>query len=190
MGEGLPFAPFDASSELARTLLYDLPAVSIVLYLLFRGRRPSSSGFARPRLADAAVAAVAFASLVAVAMGLSALSGLIRGSPMSPFVEAPRGLAEWLAMFLVCAATGYLEEAYFRAYLFIRLEEAGFTERKSMVASVLLFSLCHIYEGAWGVLNASIAAFVLSLAYLRSKSVHGPAWAHAAYNALVYIMGT
>ncbi len=190
VGEGLPFSPFDASSELARTLLYDFPATALVLYLLFRDRRPSASGFSRPRKSDALVAVGAFALLVGVAMGLSALSALVRGSPMSPLVEAPRGLPEWLAMVLVCAATGYLEETYFRAYLFIRLEEAGLDARKSIAVSILLFSLCHVYEGAWGVLNAAIAAFVLSLAYLRNRSVHGPAWAHAAYNALVYIMGT
>lgn len=189
-GGDLPFVPFDASSELARTLLYDFPATALILYLLFRDRRPSASGFARPRLTDAAVAGVAFGLLVVIAVALSALSGLIQGRAMSPFVEAPRGPAEWGAMALVCIATGYLEETYFRAYLFIRLEEAGFDERKSIAFSIILFSLCHIYEGFWGGLNAAIAALVLSMAYLRTKSVHGPAWAHAAYNALVYVTGT
>jgi membrane protease YdiL (CAAX protease family) len=109
---------------------------------------------------------------------------------MNPLVEAPHGFQEWAAMFLVCATTGYLEETYFRAYLFVRLEEAGLDEKKGIALSVLLFSLCHIYEGFWGVLNAALAAFVLSIAYLRRKSVHGPAWAHAVYNAIVYMTGT
>jgi membrane protease YdiL (CAAX protease family) len=93
-------------------------------------------------------------------------------------------------MVIVCFATGYLEETYFRAYLFVRLSEAGLDEMKCIVVSVVLFSLCHIYEGFWGVFNAAVAALILSVAFLRRKSVHGPAWAHAAYNALVYMNGT
>ena len=186
----MPPASFDATSELARTLLYDFPATALILYLLFRGRRASDSGFGRPSTGDAAVAGVTFTILVAIAATLSVLAGLINGRAMSPIVEAPRSPVEWGAMLLVCIATGYLEETYFRAYLFIRLEEAGLDDKKSIVLSVLLFSLCHIYEGFWGGLNAAIAALVLSLAYLPNKSVHGPAWAHAPYNALVYVTGT
>jgi membrane protease YdiL (CAAX protease family) len=190
MGGDLPFTPFDASAELSRVLLFDLPATALILFLLFRDRRPSVSGFPRPRLADCAVAAVAFASLVMIALVLLLASSLIHGTSMNPLVEAPRGLGEWSVMGLVCITTGYLEETYFRAYLFTRLEEAGLDEKWRVVVSVLLFSICHLYEGPWGVFNAAIAALILSLAYLRRKSAHGPAWAHAAYNALVYVNGT
>jgi len=53
----------------------------------------------------------------------------------------------------------------------------------------VLFSLCHVYEGPWGILNAVLAGIILSLLFIRFRSLHGIAWAHGAYNIFVYTMG-
>jgi membrane protease YdiL (CAAX protease family) len=55
--------------------------------------------------------------------------------------------------------------------------------------STVLFSLCHIYEGPWGILNAVLAGIFLSVLFNRYRSIHGIAWAHAAYNMFVYTIG-
>jgi membrane protease YdiL (CAAX protease family) len=103
-----------------------------------------------------------------------------------PGVEAPGSPVQWLIMICACAATGYFEESYFRLYLLTRF--AGLGRGKSVFLGVLLFTLCHVYEGPWGALNAAAAGTVLSLIFTKSKSFHGIAWAHGAYNAAVYAM--
>jgi membrane protease YdiL (CAAX protease family) len=51
-----------------------------------------------------------------------------------------------------------------------------------------LFSICHIYEGPWGFLNAALSGVVLAYAFLRFRSLHGVAIAHALYNILAYVL--
>ncbi|MDR1949246.1 MAG: CPBP family intramembrane metalloprotease [Spirochaetaceae bacterium] len=54
---------------------------------------------------------------------------------------------------------------------------------------MILFSLCHLYEGFWGVLNALFAGVLLALVFRRYRSLHGIAWAHGLYNAFIYAFG-
>jgi membrane protease YdiL (CAAX protease family) len=90
---------------------------------------------------------------------------------------------------LSCAGTGYLEEGYFRFYLLKTLEPAGIGAGGLIFLSVLLFTFCHGYEGPWGMANAALAGFFLALVFKKKGSLHGIAWAHGAYNVLVYILG-
>jgi membrane protease YdiL (CAAX protease family) len=103
-------------------------------------------------------------------------------------MEAPRGLVPWLVLIAASLGTGYLEESYFRAYLSVRFAEAGLGPLKSIAVSAALFTLCHLYEGLWGALNALLAGIFLSLVFLRQKSLHGLAWAHGGYNVFVYLL--
>jgi membrane protease YdiL (CAAX protease family) len=82
-----------------------------------------------------------------------------------------------------------LEETYFRYDLSTRFHEAGIPDIPGIGVSVLLFSLCHVYEGLWGTLNAAFAGSILFLVYRRYGALHGIAWAHGCYNALIYAMG-
>jgi membrane protease YdiL (CAAX protease family) len=52
----------------------------------------------------------------------------------------------------------------------------------------LLFSVCHLYEGPWGFLNAAISGILLAFIFLRYRSIHGIALAHGLYNVFVYAM--
>jgi membrane protease YdiL (CAAX protease family) len=58
-----------------------------------------------------------------------------------------------------------------------------------ILVSVALFSLCHIYEGPWGVTNAAFAGLLLSLIYRHYGALHGLAWAHGLYNVFIYANG-
>jgi membrane protease YdiL (CAAX protease family) len=55
---------------------------------------------------------------------------------------------------------------------------------------VALFSICHIYEGPWGFLNAVLSSVLLCFMFLRYKSIHGISIAHAMYNIAVYVINT
>jgi membrane protease YdiL (CAAX protease family) len=92
-------------------------------------------------------------------------------------------------MALSCLSTGYLEESYFRYYLLGKLEDFGLSPLVSILMGVLLFSFCHLYEGPWGVLNAFLAGTLLSLIFVRFRSLHGIALAHGLYNIFVYAIG-
>jgi membrane protease YdiL (CAAX protease family) len=91
-------------------------------------------------------------------------------------------------MILSNLSAGYLEETYFRFYLFKRLGEAGAGPVKAALVSSLLFALCHLYEGPLGALNAFAAGLLLFYIFARSRSLHGIAWAHGGYNIFVYIL--
>lgn len=193
-GEIADYVDFDALSELSRILLYDLPALLLILYLFLRGRPSAARPFAAPPFAapskdDLLWAGLSLAALLGIAGGLSLLSAVLSDTEALPAVSAPRGLASWLLMPLASLSTGYLEETYFRAYLLTRFEEAGLGRLRSIAVSSLLFALCHLYEGPWGVVNAAAAGLVLSHIFYKRRSVHGIAWAHGLYNALVYATG-
>jgi membrane protease YdiL (CAAX protease family) len=55
--------------------------------------------------------------------------------------------------------------------------------------STAFFSLCHLYEGPWGVINAVLAGLLLSLVYIHYGALHGLAWAHGLYNIFIYASG-
>ncbi len=77
---------------------------------------------------------------------------------------------------------GYSEELYFRSYLLTILPKMGVTTAGAVVASVLLFSMGHVYEGVAGVAGAAVIGVVLSLVFLKRRSIHVIALAHGLYN--------
>jgi membrane protease YdiL (CAAX protease family) len=119
---------------------------------------------------------------------VSLLGTLLPDPVAAPEIGFPRGPAAFAAMALSCLATGYLEETYFRFYLFKRLAEGGAGPAQSALVSSLLFALCHLYEGPLGALNAFAAGLLLFYIFARRRSLHGIAWAHGGYNIFVYVM--
>lgn len=186
-GEMWEVLPFSAIDELYRVLLRDLPALALVWYLLRHTSRDSVPP--KTKRADAAVAFVVFLILVGISTGTSLLASWLPWGEAETAFEAPIGALDWLVAALACAATGYLEESYFRLYLIEKLGAAGIPKPQTVAVSVTLFALCHLYEGPWGTLNAAAAGTVLALVFFRFRSLHPLAWAHAAYNLFVYSAG-
>jgi membrane protease YdiL (CAAX protease family) len=182
--------PFSINRELGRIFSYDLPSLALIWYLFLRSESPvSPSTGIRPGRRDPLTVLFALPGLIALG-ALVSLAGSFFPSPVSaPDIEAPRGLAAVLVMILSCLSTGYLEESYFRLYLFTRFRESGVGSAKgAAVFSSLLFALCHIYEGPLGVLNAFLAGLLLFFIFTRRQTIHGLAWAHGGYNIFVYVM--
>ena len=71
----------------------------------------------------------------------------------------------------------------------LKREEMGLGPHRAILISTLLFASCHIYEGPWGFLNAALSGIVLAYVFLRFRSLHGIAIAHALYNIVVYALG-
>jgi membrane protease YdiL (CAAX protease family) len=180
------FSPWEA---LSRIFLYQLPALALVWYLLLRTKSLREWGITLPRRKDLLPGLLALPGLLLIGLTISLVIPLFNYIEEGPKIESPSLPAGWLMLILSCLVTGYLEESFFRFYLSVRLEGAGLAPVKITLLSVLLFSVCHLYEGPWGTLNATLAGVLLSLLFLRYRSLHGIALAHGLYNIFVYAAG-
>jgi membrane protease YdiL (CAAX protease family) len=178
---------FSSRREITRILGYNLPALLLLWYLAFmRGGKLFPLKICT---GDVQSLAIALPGLLGIGLAVSVLASLVYPGVERFSVEAPRGIVPRLVMFLSCLSTGYMEETYFRHYLLSRFEEAGVNTILSIAMSVALFSLSHLYEGFWGMINAVLAGLLLSLIYRRYGVLHGIAWAHGLYNVFIYATG-
>ena len=138
---------------------------------------------------DAAVLGLTLPALC-LAGFLVSLAAAVTGSNSAEAVPSPSGLTGWIAAILLSLSTGFLEEAYFRVYLPQRILGLNLNRLSAFVISGLVFALCHTYGGPWSFANALLAAFVLSLAYIKSSSFLGIAVAHGLYNIFVFLTVT
>jgi membrane protease YdiL (CAAX protease family) len=182
--------PFSLSAELVRTFFYNIPSLALIWYILLRSKsfRAWGAGISFPR--DLPSLALTFPGMILIGFTISAVSSFFPGIPEGPRVESPENIPGWLVLVLSCLSTGYLEESFFRFYLHRKLEDHGISQGRTVLVSVFLFSICHIYEGPWGCLNAILAGFLLSFVFMRFRSLHGIAFAHGLYNIFVYAAGS
>ena len=184
--------PFSVLRELGRTLTYTIPSLALLWYLVPEKKGFSALAAEKPRWRDLVPFAAGLPSLIIIGFGISFLVSHFSGffglvPPLK--VESPAGIAGWIVMVVSCLATGYLEESYFRYYLLTKLKYVVSHDILRITFSTALFAFCHFYEGPWGILNAVLAGIVLSVLFIRYRSLHGVAWAHGVYNIFVYIMG-
>jgi len=197
--------PFSISRELGRLATYTLPSLALVLYLIHKAApRAAAPGLASllkaaaPARRDMIPLAIGLPALVIIGLFVPFLGSLFApvfaphfAAMPPPFrVEGPASLSGWLVVLAACLGTGYLEEIYFRYYLLTRLEKAAVSPAARVIFSAALFAAIHIHQGHWGMLNAAIAGVFLAALFLRYRSIHGIALAHAGYNVFVYAMGT
>jgi membrane protease YdiL (CAAX protease family) len=167
--------------------------LALLWYLIPKKTATASFAGGKPGKGDLYSFLAGFPALVAIGLVLSLLISLSSGAASPPKIEPPDSVPGWIVMFFSCNGTGYLEDSYFRFYLLKKLAKitpgaAGMIIRIALSAA--LFSICHIYEGPWGIANAALAGAVLSVLFERFGSLHGIAWAHGGYNAFVYFMGS
>jgi membrane protease YdiL (CAAX protease family) len=176
-------AVFSLSREMIRVIAYNLPALALIWYLRWsRGGRVSPPG-----LRDLFTFLLVFPALILTGICISRIAVLFPEIPGNFNIGAPGDIAGFLAVFISCISTGYLEESYFRYYLGEKIGEFGLGPRAFLAISTVLFSLCHVYEGPWGTMNSVLAAVILALAYTRFHGLHGLALAHGFYNFVVYL---
>jgi membrane protease YdiL (CAAX protease family) len=178
---------FSAINELIRIILYNIPSLALIWYLLLKTKSLKAWGVGLPGKKDLVSGLLALPSLVLAGFVISAVSPLFQNIPEGPRLVPPAGIPAWLLLVVSCISTGYLEESFFRFYLLSRRNEFGLSGARAALVSVALFALCHVYEGPWGFLNAVLAGSVLSFLFLRYQALHGLAFAHGLYNTLVYI---
>jgi len=192
---GMPLAdtiPFSIFRELGRTLTYTIPSLALLWYLISDRKGLSAIKNKKPHIQDIYSLTIGLPSLILIGLGISFLVLHFpghQGLTPPPRVEAPINIPGWIVIVFSCLGTGYLEESYFRYYLLTILEKPLASPVFRVIVSTVLFSFCHVYEGPWGIFNAILAGLLLSVLFIRFKSLHGIAWAHGVYNIFVYIMG-
>ena len=180
-----PAAPNQYPFEvIGHTLLWRVPA--LILVLLLMEKKPAIS----PK-ADFLTMAAALPALILCGFLVSYCAERAGHVPPET-IAPPGGVQGWIAAILLSFSTGFLEEAYFRIYLPRQLIElwqgrSRYTTAAAFAISGIIFALCHAYEGPWGIVNAVLAALVLSLAYIKSSSFLGIALAHGLFNIFVFL---
>jgi hypothetical protein len=120
-GEAVPFSAIDT---MLRIVMYILPALALVFYLLFKARGVADwglglkeLGLGLPKKKDFGVAAMAFPALVFIGLAISLVSPHFAELPVGPRFLPPGTSIEWAILAASCFCTAYLEESYFRFYL-------------------------------------------------------------------------
>jgi len=187
-GEGAIALEFSWTAETARIFMYTLPSLTLVWYLLLKVKSLKAMGIRLPQKKDFVVASLAFCALTLIGVTISLVSAKFGEAVALRQYFSPKTVTAWAVLVVSCVSSAYLEESYFRFYLFSKKEEMGLGPHRAVLVSTLLFSLCHIYEGPWGFLNAALSGVVLAYVFLRFRSLHGIAVAHALYNILAYVL--
>jgi membrane protease YdiL (CAAX protease family) len=180
---------FSVNRELTRIFLYNIPSFALIWYLILGKKNLRAWGLGFPGRGDFFSLLFAFPGLLLIGLAISLISPLFTDTPPGPGIGAPENFAGWIVMILSCISTGYLEESFFRFYLLTIPGELGIKPGRLVFVSTLLFTLCHAYEGPWGMLNAVLAGAFLARIFLHRRSLHGIALAHGFYNAVVYALG-
>jgi membrane protease YdiL (CAAX protease family) len=177
---------FSPAGELARIILYSVPSLALIWYLLLKSKSLKDWGIGPPDRKDLFVGLLALPALMLIGFAIALISHYLSQAPLISGITAPATIPAWIILIFSCLSTGYLEESFFRFYLIARREEFGLSASRAILLSTLLFSLCHLYEGPWGFLNAVLSGIVLSFIFLRYRSFHAIALAHGLYNIFVY----
>jgi hypothetical protein len=149
--------------------------------LIFKAQKQEICAI-KPGRKDIISGLITLPGLLITGSAIVLVSSFIEESAVQVTLHSPSTVQGWIILCFSCIFSAYLEESYFRYYLLSRRKELNLNPSSALVLSVILFSICHIYAGFWGFLNAAICGTILGLIFLRYNSLHGIAIAHALYN--------
>jgi membrane protease YdiL (CAAX protease family) len=182
-------AGFSSLSELARIFFYYIPSIALIWYLILKVK-PLRNWAIVPGKNDIISFFITLPCLILTGFAIAFISSYIGGSSGQAAAHSPGTGLEWAILSVSCMTAAYLEESFFRFYILARRDEFKLDAAPAMALSVIMFSVCHIYEGPWGFLNAAISGVILGFVFLRYRALHGIAIAHGAYNISVYIINS
>jgi len=186
-GQTAVFAGFSAAAEFVKIILYYIPSLALIWYLIFKAQKTEIQAI-KPGKKDLVSGLIALPCLLITGSAVTLTASHISGTAVRLTFYSPSTAPEWIILCFVCIFSACLEESYFRFYLLSRREEMNLNPAPALALSVVLFSVCHIYAGFWSFLNAAISGAFLGLIFLRYKSIHGIAAAHALYNISAFVI--
>jgi len=180
---------FSTTAALSGLLLRTVPSLALIWFVLLKKKKLKDWGI-RPGIKDLISCIITFPCLLIIGFTVTYISSKIGETSLQISLASPSKVSEWIVLGLSCVLAAYLEESFFRFYLIVRRNELGLTAVYALVFSVALFSICHIYEGPWGFLNAVLSSTLLCFMFLHYKSLHGISIAHAMYNIAIYVINS
>lgn len=183
LGAKPPEDIFNSYSFHAAYILTALPQLTLILYLAWRNG--DASFFFTFRFKDIMRGLIIGASLLGSAMLLLPLIALLiqqLGLPEEQIHWSVSRASVLPGIFLSMFITGYLEEGYFRFFLFDRLEKAGITRPVAIGTCTLIFAAGHAYQGGIALIGTAIIGLILHLFRLKETRVHSLAIGHGLYN--------
>ncbi len=167
-------------------LAISLPQIVLVAWLpnLVTPGFSVKMGWVRPTKTDVTPAVIGLLAAWAASFALAVIATAIAGP------EIAEGSVDWIfdryelvpLVLVSTLAIGYREEIFYRAYLAHRAEDLGMEPRTLLYAGVVVFGLGHLYQGVGGLVVSMVIGAVFVEVYLRFKSLHGIAIAHALFN--------
>lgn len=165
------------------TIVRDLALVGLIAYFLWRnGESFEHLGWVRRGARrEAILGAILFVPLflgtgwLASLLQSVGLSGPPAATPAFLQVHGPLQIVLALALVSVVAVA---EETIFRGYLILRLRMLGSERLAAAVASSVLFSLGHGYEGSAGVITVGVMGLAFAWVYLWRGSLIAPIVMH------------
>jgi uncharacterized protein len=178
---------FSLTAELVNIFSYLLPSLALIWYLIYKARKIEIWAVKLGKK-DILSFFITLPSLLITGIIVTFTGVYIGGYSSQITLKSPSSVIEWVFLSITCLLSAYLEESYFRYYLLTKKEELNLNAASALGLSVVMFSICHIYEGPWGFMNAVISGTILGFVFLRYYSLHGIAIAHAFYNISIYII--
>jgi membrane protease YdiL (CAAX protease family) len=187
---------FSVFSEILKILLYSVPSLALIWHLLLK-IKPLRLWDVSPDIKDFISGLITLPCLLIIGFVTAYVSSYVNiatgaavdtGGASAPILHTPSGGAGWAVLCASCVISAYLEESFFRFYILTRRREMNLRAPAALLISVSLFSICHIYEGPWGFLNAVLSGAFLCMIFIRYKAFHGIAIAHGMYNIAVYVI--
>ncbi|MFP4374449.1 MAG: CPBP family intramembrane glutamic endopeptidase [Spirochaetaceae bacterium] len=186
---------FDAAAYHLAVIVTALPQALLIVYVLRvqPGEDLARFGFRTVDFPDLLAAIVTtigmFILLAAAAAVLLLLPDAMQGAVRAGFRFRFTNAALLPLALLSSLAIAYREEAFFRAYVLTRFEQLSVHPVASVLLGAAAFSLGHLYQGFGGALVAFMLGIYLGWVYLKRRSVHIVAVAHALYNFAVLAVG-
>jgi membrane protease YdiL (CAAX protease family) len=177
---------FDINQEMMRIITHNIPALCLIWFFLLKEPIRSVLGILKPQKKDFFQALTVILGLLIIGFAVGVMGNLIFQKEIEEL--AISGFFSWIIIILSCMSTGYMEESYFRVYIINHLTLSGIKQRTILIASSVLFAICHIYEGPAGFITSLLAGMFLSYVYIKRKSIHGIALGHAFYNLTAYLL--
>jgi membrane protease YdiL (CAAX protease family) len=178
-------AGFSITAELAKIFIYSIPSLALIWYLLLK-TKPIRGWKIVPGKKDIASGLITLSGLLITGLVIAFISSYMSGPSAQVLLHSPSTPAGWIVLGFSLIIAAYTEESFFRFYFLARKDEFKMSAIQALIFSVLLFSICHIYEGPWGFLNAALSGTFLCFIFLRYRSIHGISIAHGFYNLIIY----
>jgi membrane protease YdiL (CAAX protease family) len=191
---------FSIINELLRLGFYSIPSFLLILFLVYRlsgfnkaalsalfFKQNKNGKFLTNFLKDCGLAAIVFLGIFLICFLVDIIKNFFSSAAAVEIAAFDLGTLSVIVLLFSCIGTGFLEEIFFRLFLPFSLKLAGIPTALQIFLSSALFGLCHLWEGAFGILSAFLCGLFLCFVFLRHKSLIVISLGHAAYNFLVWL---